>query len=275
VCCQLTEAVALAELEDALRYSANAIPPGFRRQWEFVLPDRLTAESPLFLQYKFSCSRNGDDSIMGMWRAGPDTAADVFREVASGVPGGVYSLQIPRSAVISDPDSPLPGAGVGRGQRLFVEVKLFYGAGSFEMNFLRVLLVLLIQLSFLAAVGLTAGACFSMPVATFFSGWVVLLLSVSGYLQSMAAETSFSATATRSGLIDLYLASIFKILNMLVRPLETPRILEMLSGGELVSWGLVASSFVIKTVFYGGVLALLSAWILSRREIALPTRGAS
>ncbi len=56
----------------------------------------------------------------------------------------------------------------------------------------------------------------------------------------------------------------------MVSPLQTVDTLNLLTAGELISWSVVAGSFVVRILIYSGLMALLSSWVLSRREMALP-----
>jgi hypothetical protein len=47
----------------------------------------------------------------------------------------------------------------------------------------------------------------------------------------------------------------------------------MLTGGELITWTLVLDNVLFRIVVYSGLLAAAGAWVLSRREIALPANN--
>jgi hypothetical protein len=278
----ITPEDALDTLQHSLLIRAHSIPSGFKRGWTFRLPRKPSPEHPLFLEYHFSSSDQSRNPIAGVWMAGPAANDMVFDARKTATPGGVYSVQVPPSAVGSDGTLVIEYANVNPVPITVVfpledGIKLYLREGSFMPNFGRALLLQFSQLAFLAAVGLAAGTFFSMPVAAFTSVWIVLLVHISGYLQSMAGKevyfTNHGEAAGNPGLLDYFFHFVFRFLNVIVRPLEAPRYLEMLTGGELITWTLVLDNVLFRIVVYSGLLAAAGAWVLSRREIALPANN--
>ena len=59
--------------------------------------------------------------------------------------------------------------------------------------------------------------------------------------------------------------------NAVVGPLQGFDPLELLTTGQLVTWSMLGSVFVVQGVVYGGALMAISAWVLNKRELALPS----
>ncbi|MBN1269359.1 MAG: hypothetical protein JXB04_07220 [Kiritimatiellae bacterium] len=278
----LPEGVALEDVYQAvrerLRLEVNSVATGMKRRWEFRLPARPAENQPLFLRYKLSSSGFPSKQVQGLWLAGPEINPNTFSKEAQSTPGGVYTVRIPAEAVGQDGRLVVEYANIDREPVtvLFThggDVELLLYESSFESNFARGLLVLFIQLAFLGAIGLSAGSLFSMPVAAFTSAWMVFLIGIANYLHAMAArQTFFERHGAAYGgpyFWDHFFRGFFKLVSALVHPLQGPNPLELLSEGRVVSWSLAGLAFVTRIVLYSGALALLSSWILGRREIGM------
>ncbi|MGD9874676.1 MAG: ABC transporter permease [Kiritimatiellia bacterium] len=272
----LTAAAARRVIEDNLRLQANSVPGGYSRQWIFDI-GVLPANRPLFLRYTFSAPR---DDIEGMWLAGARENRDQAVRRVTETPGGFYTWRIPPAAVNRDGTLPVEYGNINSEPVTVIfppekpPMLLFYH-DSFEMNFLRVFLVVLVRIAMLSAIGLTAGTLFSQPVALFFSAWIVLLLNVGRYIQSMAATQTFfqvhDGPVRVPGLLDKLLHLFFAALDRMLHPLQSPDVLGALAAGEWVSWATVAVEAAVKILIFSGLLALLSAFVLNRREVGLPS----
>lgn len=262
-------------IEGDLRLQANSVPAGYSRRWVFDA-GRPVADRPLFLRYTFSASR---DEIEGLWLAGErDNRDQAVRRVTES-PGGFYVWRIPPEAVGSDGSLPVEFGNMNEAEATVIfppenQPVLLRYHDSFEINLLRVFLVVFVRIAMLAAIGLTAGTLFSQPVALFFSAWMVLLLNVGRYIQTMAATRSFfpvhDGPVRVPGLLDKILHLFFAGLDRLVQPLQSPDVLGALAAGEWVSWSLVAAEAALKLLVFSGLLAALGAFVLSRREVGLP-----
>ena len=60
-------------------------------------------------------------------------------------------------------------------------------------------------------------------------------------------------------------------MNVVVGPLQGPDTLEPLSSGVMINVSSVARVFAVQGLLYTGVLLVVGSWILSRREVALPS----
>jgi len=157
-------------------------------------------------------------------------------------------------------------------------------AGGFLMNYFRAGLLILFHLCFLAAVGVTAGAYFSIPVAAMTSFYALLLLNAASFIRRIAEGTATGgghghghghAHGPHAGWIaDAVQAAsqlIYRGVHLVIRPLESKNPLDILVVGEWISWTEVGYLFAIKVVVYSGMLMVLGAWHLARKEVALPS----
>lgn len=246
--------------------------------WTFDLPGPVPEGQSLFLRYKFSTSVRNAGTIKGIWRAGPKDGAHQIEQETTDVAEGSHVIELPAAAVGPDgrmevqfqnehaiPLTVLFDPGQGLSVLVYKD--------TFEMNFVRAILLLMAHLAFLAALGTSAGSAFSMPIATFFSIFVIILLYSAPYIESMVTQetSAIAGMALQTSWLDWFVNKIFFLMNSVVQPLQHADPLTMLGTGEWISWTWTGSVIGIKVLLYGGVFALFGIWAFHKREVALPT----
>jgi hypothetical protein len=131
------------------------------------------------------------------------------------------------------------------------------------------------RIALLCAVGVAAGTLFSFPVAMF-AGSVLVLLTLTGHYfittATMTLPFAAAVSASPRSLLQSISEGLIRALETVAAPAVATSPIRLLSDGLLISWSAVGGAVLMLVVVYGGVLALLSAWILRRRELALPAR---
>lgn len=260
---------------------AYSTPSGGTLEWTFQLPEGTRTDTPMHLRYKLSTSEFGAEPTLGTWRVRSAGGAEAVQVSQPDAPDAFHTLRLPEQTVGPDRtltvryrnDHPRPVTvlfGPDEGLVLFVPV------GSFLGNLVRALLIQYAQIAFLAAIGVTAGSLFSMPVASFVALFTLVVIQFLPYIDRMADRTLFvnpgaGPMAPTPTLFDVLLGLLFRAMNAVMAPLQTPSALEPLGIGQLVPWGLVAVTLAVKVLLYGGALALLGSWLFNRRELALPS----
>jgi hypothetical protein len=150
-------------------------------------------------------------------------------------------------------------------------LELLYPISTFEVNFIKSLLLILCRLAFLSAVGLLFSTFTSFPVACFCTATVFLVcVGMPAWLESVGANME-----VRTEQIDPYGAYGPAIRALLVPTLKLffPNFVrydggELLIDGEYISPSLVAQCFG-HTVLFGCLLVLVVGWLVFRsREVA-------
>ena len=267
-------------LRQKLLLQAYSVSPGGARQWTFPAPPKIPADPPLLFRFRFSSSSFGAEYVPGRWTVRRESGGARFQVTQTNTSGNASVFKAPATAAT--------GSG-----RLLVDyenlsaspvvvsfdpdhgLELYSYAGSFEANFARALLAILCRLAFFAALGVTAGSLFSMPVASFVAICALAMMQISGYIQSiMDQSAAYGASlvgASRGATFwDLFFRAVLKAFNLVVGPLQSPEPLTLLTTGQLMTWTWLGSVFLVQGVVYGGILMIVSAWVLHRREIALP-----
>lgn len=264
---RLAPGVSEEEYTLAARHSrliaAFSVEPNGTHAWTFDLPREPPPGHPLLFRFRHTSSQVSLEPIAGQWRIGRRDSSRRAEIRQSAGPEGAHSFLVDLADV--------PGSGPLEVEYRNVNptpvtvlfdlensLELLVHAGRFEPNLVRALLVILAHLGFLAAVSITAGSLFSMPVAAFASFSLLLTVALGAYVQPPASGHGLSAIVLR-------------LIGAAVRPLQGPNALDLVAAGQLVSWSWLGTVCLVKVVLYGGVLALAGSWLLSRRQLALPT----
>ena len=149
--------------------------------------------------------------------------------------------------------------------------------GSFGMNFARALVVIFCRLAVLTAFGLTAGALFSFPVATF-SAMALVIVSLVGHYFTVESASRFADGSdhhSRSSVSDELLLQkigeeVIKRVEVVAGPALRMDPLASLADGGLITWRFTGKAVVLLLVVYSGCLGVLGTLALRRKELALP-----
>ncbi len=148
-------------------------------------------------------------------------------------------------------------------------LEMLYVVGGYEVNFLRVALVMWVKLIFLAAMTMAAATFVSFPVACMFGLLVLICGETAGFLMLALDEyqfingvtQEFDPMGTAFRIMGFPIAWAFQTYNEL-RPAER------LVDGRLISWASLAWGAFVMCVWVGA--SLLTGWaIFRRRELAL------
>ncbi|MBP7829546.1 MAG: ABC transporter permease [Kiritimatiellae bacterium] len=265
-------------VRDSLLVEAFSVPPGGARAWRYPRPGKLDPAHPLSLRFRFSSSTPGPGRVAGAWtlhRGDTGPAVRVETHAVATTPHSLHAsireLQGEDPLVVEYRNTDAGGVTVLFSPEDGLETLAY--AGAFAPNYARGLVVLWGQLALLAALGLTAGSLFSMPVAAFVSGFVLLLTQLAGDLQSMAARPMFLTTHHGEAMFGPRAAALFqqlfRALHIMVGPLEVPDAMARLTTGVLVPWTETLRVLWTHGLAYPLVLAGLAAWVMRRREPAL------
>lgn len=266
----------LRQVRLMLKRRAFTVPPNTSLSFRFSLPDRLPTDRPLYLDYQFAASDPAPTLVPHRWRV-HRADAELFAELQAHVVSGL------RHRVELDP-APLSGQGP-----VFVEFRngfegpvsvlfepadgliLYTYAGGFVGNLVRALLIQLLHLGLLAAVGVTAGSLFSLPVAAFVSLFAILMLATAPYVRGLAEREVFLAIAEEPSQLaraaDVALSYGFKLMYNTLAPLRDVQPFEDLGIGKHIPWSGVARVFGVRILLYGGLIGFFGSLLFMRREI--------
>jgi hypothetical protein len=253
------------------------VRPLNRNQWTFPSIPGQANDQPIILRYRFTSSVIGQEPVSGRWLIGTTEKPDQFTHATTHTPRVWNEIRVTRHAdwaskpivvtyLNEDPNGATLLFDLDQGLTLLAP------ADTFAANYLRVLLVKFAQLSFLTALGVTAGCLFSLPVAALISMYILLLVQLGSYIQGMATNefSLTSAAGVERTAIDFALIAIYKGLAFLLSPLVPGDELTRLANGLLVPWWSTLRHLVLQGLVFALLLGAFSSYALNRRELALP-----
>jgi hypothetical protein len=265
----------LALQEETRRRSAG---PGEWVEWRFDLPAALRPEGGLRLRYRFSSSRPGSPPVTGRWTVGVPGEPVRAQLDLHEAPGALRTLELPADRLGGE--RTLVIRFINREEsdaRVFFDpregARALLPATGFAVNLGLALLVLLAHLGLLAAIGVTAGAMFSLPVASVVAVFALVMQQLSRFIGAVASGDRFWQPSDPGPWTAalLFLANqVFAVFNRLLQPLRFDNPLERVSLGHLVPPGEVLALWLTHVLLYGGVVAWLGMASFHRREVALP-----
>lgn len=297
------ESTLLAQIRRSVLARRYALAPGETRTWRFPLPASLPPDAPVWLRIR--C----DSSLVGS----VDTSLDILPAAASSpetfqfIPGIPRQLPFPRP--LSDYATADAALSLALANRDPHRATLFFDpaegallrvrAGTFAANLLRAALLLYGRMALLAALGLTLGTLFSMPVATFAAFVLLVLLQLSGFIGNVATtdravfvanvapfgadhhhDAPDSAAATddtepsplaRAAATALYV--VYRATWLLLHPLLEDTTIDRLATATAIPAREVATALLRQLLLLPLLLGLLSAAVLRTREWALPAES--
>jgi hypothetical protein len=264
-----------------VRAEDAGVAPGRSKEWRIELPADMPAGAVANLRVHMRPGSVARWLPATRWTLSREGGGDAWSGNLADYREGVGYLPVPPTLiqpggvlcvrVFNAPDG-------DRGTVVFdVErgVELLAAGGGFGPNLLRALCVVWCRIALLCAVGVAAGTLFSFPVAMF-AGSVLVLLTLTGHYfittATMTLPFAAAVSASPRSLLQSISEGLIRALETVAAPAVATSPIRLLSDGLLISWSAVGGAVLMLVVVYGGVLALLSAWILRRRELALPAR---
>jgi len=183
-------------------------------------------------------------------------------------PKVTVNLVVPRRAV--DEDGRMVAEILNRnaiGLRIpRTDISVLYRVGSFEGNFTRVMLLILGQLAFLAALGVMAGALLSFSIGCLLCFGVLPYAIIRGFLTESIklAKGGLAETDMMTGIGYVAL----KVMGTLLPDFSATNRSDALVDGVVVLWSDVGATLGIGVLLQIAVLLALASLIFSRRELA-------
>ncbi len=287
---------------DSLRRTRLAhlysIAPGATRGWLFTIspPARQGSPTTLIVQFKADSSVPGAAEMEASIEL--DVAGQIFSRPLRAMPGTLQTVVFDGIPVAAS-SATVSFANRGtHGATLFFDpadgLVLRRPVGTFAGNYLRALGQLYLRLALFAAIGVTLGTLFSMPVATFLTLVLILILQLSGFISAAAQvdratfvanvapfgavapdhggndarEVAAPSPVARAAATVLFYA--YRATYLTLRPLLEDQTLDDLSTGTYLPPRDLLRNVLQQGLVLPALLAVLSTAVLRRREWALP-----
>lgn len=146
-------------------------------------------------------------------------------------------------------------------------LEVSFAAGSFQMNFLRVLFVLWVKLAFLAMVAITAATFLSFPVACVVAVATFLAAEGAGYLSESVQYFAVTDDDGNRVFYKVVVAGVTFAVSWIFQTYADLQPTTRLVDGRLLSWLSVLQGTLVLAVSTG-LLYVISVVIFRRRELA-------
>lgn len=250
----------------------DVINPGESLKWPFTFAQPLATNSIVTVRIRFDTEYSTRSKVVGGCRlattAQPNEGVEVElndltqNEIEFDVDLRAFNGIAPTGFELSFQHRGDPEKSSGLMVRPRQDVVLLTTATSFEANLVRALIVQGSILALLAAFGLMLGACFSLPVALFAALILLVVVQIGDVVVEITSDEDKEVVSNRIGLW------VSEGATTLTAHADAGAPLAALAHGEVIKTELIAQS-----LFWNGGLtpllfALVSAWILRRRELA-------
>ncbi len=262
----------------------NVVTYGYSKRW--VIHDiKPKKGGDIFIKYKASASSAADKGVLwGRWRFGKEYSDNWIQIDRKEVFDSPHEFRIPADVVTDDgrliinfENRTLPY----RGRKVMAifsgpdSLIALYRSGSFGMNFVKALLLILIRLGFLAALGVVFGSLFSFQVAAYILIVLLLCSAMVGIVREVIRDPSLfrhtheGDVKTGEGIFDtLVVRSFYKGIFLLVPDLHKYNPINLVSTGSEVSWSLVGRGFAALVLLKAGIISLLGWYFFNKKELA-------
>jgi hypothetical protein len=263
-------------------------PVNNRRRWDldFGAKGEYLRDKSLFIRVKMQAAQyDANDQVYTVrWVAGDaDTGEGYISRDVEMIHNAYREIEIPGSSIDKDGKLRLEAWNYSRGTLRFPmtdPLEVLYPEGSFEVNYVRCLLVILFWLATVAAVGLAASAFLTLPVASFLTITILVVFMSGGLLSTIVKQRTIGDIDDETGrrttaLIDPYVVPLFNAVYKVVQLAEGASPIADISVGRSVPWKTVAFTFLQQIVLLGGMMAAGGIVLFNRREMAALQGGGS
>jgi len=153
---------------------------------------------------------------------------------------------------------------------------VLYREGGFALNFARGLGIIFCWLGLLCAVGLFTASKLQFNVAAFVSLAILIVGLSGGTLKQVVEQGGVIATGTEDGviaqksLVNELSVVVYGGLRWLIDQIAGFNPVDSLSTGRSITWGQLATAFVVVIGLAGGAFMAAGILIFTRRELAAP-----
>jgi len=277
-----------AEVRTQAERRARSIPIRSRSTWTFDGLERAErVNQPVTLRFKFQAGADDPEDLFTVaFRLIADEGADrwlrrqivlnqfqtlTFYPLGYNAEGEVSDLIDPQGRLTIEVynGDPLTGQLNPREMRVPPEgIEALYEAGSYELNFFRVVAALLVKLAFVAAVAVAAATFVSFPVACLIAGAILFMAETSGFLAKALQEYPYFDQDGNLDPVAVFIRTPTLPFAVAFSPYAELQPTENLVEGRLVPWSEIIGG--VTTLLAASLGVLSAGWIaFRRRELAM------
>jgi hypothetical protein len=263
----------IAELTQQAQLARRAAGVGDPLLWEFENVKPMSKS--IFIKFKYDVSVNPPDSqVWGRWLAGDynffkygtKSKTPIYDEVHKNSVRDFHEIEVPAEVIPEDGHLGIGFINDPRNSREIAIIfppdglEVLYKADSFTSNFIRIVLLILFRLVFLACLGTLASSFLSFPVAILFCFVVFFTASFSGFVLE-----SFGFLSENIGAVYSYSLRWF---IKLLPEFDKYNPSKFLVPARLITWSLLARCALLMICIKAFLILIISLVVFRYREIA-------
>ena len=266
----------IGELAPKLRNRYFAVAPCSNLTLRFGLPRSATGSHDVLLVYQFESSRPERAPVPLRWTI--RSGALTHELSVTNYPGLPDLVAIPAGwvqgadeLVLSLYRQPSPNPATIMLNAGKHEPELLIPSGHAGSNLARGMVMILAQLGFVAALGLAAGSLLSVPVALFTCFFILVMMALAGYVETVATTGMFfiphEGPAPEQNMLNTAILHLFKLFNLVTGPLLAFDPVPAIEEGLHLSLSLVAQAVAWLVGAYSTFTAAIAIMLFNRREL--------
>ncbi|HTH46920.1 MAG TPA: ABC transporter permease subunit [Candidatus Limnocylindria bacterium] len=272
------------QIREQIKASRQYIRPGQGRRWVLTLgPDAASRlkDQPLYVRVHYitpDYAGTGVTYDFG-WEIGPPEGQTRERLQNSFAPESFTTFPIEPNHIA--PDGTLTVDMFNLNEKAVLlpledGLEVLYREGGFALNFARGLGIIFCWLGLLCAVGLFTASKLQFNVAAFVSLAILIVGLSGGTLKQVVEQGGVIATGTEDGviaqksLVNELSVVVYGGLRWLIDQIAGFNPVDSLSTGRSITWGQLATAFVVVIGLAGGAFMAAGILIFTRRELAAP-----
>jgi ABC-type transport system involved in multi-copper enzyme maturation permease subunit len=277
------------QVEEMIKARQQVVPPGMLRRWEVPLgadAKQRLAGRPLFIRVKFFTTQYNSEGTLypAYWEVGPPDGRRLRLEnslpaesfVEFGLDPRVTSDLINAQGVLA-----VDFQNWTQQPLLFPldeGMEVLFHEGGFALNYARGLMIIAFWLGLLTAVGLACSSFLSFPVASFCSIALLVLGLSSNTLKQVVDQggimgvNSENGMVTENTVVNQLSVAVYGSAKQVIDQVSGYSPISSLSTGRSITWLELIRAFVVINVLVGGGISIVGIVVLTRRELAAPTK---
>ncbi|MHC4551197.1 MAG: hypothetical protein ACYSUT_00310 [Planctomycetota bacterium] len=278
---QLPEGMSASRVMGQLRgqeiMKVKSVAPGQAKEWRFDNVRVKNAQDPdtvIFIRYKYAVTvPPPNEQVLGMWRIGDlrqftnesqEIVTPVYRMEMEEATRTMHEFAVPAAAITEDGFLALGffnNPAVNRTTIIPEELEILYKTGTYTENYIRVLLLMMIQLIFLATLGVSLSTWLSFPVA--------ILVNIAVYFTGLINFFIMSAIEGIGEIFAVFYVFVIKpILWLLPHFDQMYQPSWYIVDGKTLPLSFLLMTFGVTVCVKALLFLLAGMFIFSRREIA-------
>jgi ABC-type transport system involved in multi-copper enzyme maturation permease subunit len=277
------------QIEEAIKARQQVVPPGMLRRWTVDLGsdarERL-AGRPLFIRVKFFTTQYNSEGTVypAFWEIGPPEGRRLRLENSLPAESFVeFGLDPKLTSDLIEPSGRLAVDFQNWTEQPLLfplddGLEVLFHEGGFGLNYARGLMIIAFWLGLMTAIGLTCSSFLSFPVAAFCSIGILILGMSGGTLKQVVEQGGIvdidhdTGAVTEATFINRLSVAVYGNAKKMLDQVSGYSPISNLSTGRSITWLELAKAFFVINILVGGLISLVGIAILTRRELAAPTK---